>query len=66
MISNKNKEDYFNGYRDFFVNSSKLKQATSGYGENTKGYNTECLAIVSQNLGHNRIDVVYSNYLSKF
>lgn len=61
-----NKQDYFNGYRDFFVNSSRLALATKGHGQTTKGYDTECLAVVSQNLGHNRIDVVYSNYLSRF
>ena len=60
------KQDYFEGYRDTFVNASKLDTATNGHGAITKGYDTECLAIVSQNLGHNRIDVVYSNYLSRF
>lgn len=60
------KQDYFEGYRDTFVNASKLELATSGHGTITKGYDTESLAIVSQNLGHNRIDVVYSNYLSRF
>ena len=59
-------KDYFNGYRDFFVNSSRLALATKGHGQTTKGYDTECLGVVSQNLGHNRIDVVYSNYLSRF
>ena len=60
------KQDYFEGYRDTFVNASKLDTATNGHGTITKGYDTESLAIVSQNLGHNRIDVVYSNYLSRF
>lgn len=67
LISAKtNKQDYFNGYKDLFVNSSKLGKAIEGHRETTKGYNTEVLAIVSQNLGHNRIDVVYANYLSRF
>lgn len=67
LVSAKNQgQDYFSGYRDTFVNASKLSQATEGHGRITKGYNTECLAVVSQNLGHNRIDVVYSNYLSRF
>lgn len=61
-----NKQDYFNGYRDFFVNSSRLALATKGHRQTTKGYDTECLGVVSQCLGHNRIDVVYSNYLSRF
>lgn len=66
VFSGNNRQDYFSGYRDFFVNSSKLEKATNGHGQITKGYNTEYLAIVSQNLGHNRIDVVYANYLSRF
>lgn len=59
-------QDYFEGYRDTFINVSKLKQATGGHGAITKGYDTETLAVVSQNLGHNRIDVVYSNYFSRY
>lgn len=66
VFAQNNKQDYINGYRDFFVNSSRLALATKGYGQITKGYNTECLGVVSQNLGHNRIDVVYANYLSRF
>ena len=60
-------QDYYNGYRSTFINESKFEQAIQGHGETTKGYyDTECLALVSQSLGHNRIDVVYSNYLSRF
>lgn len=60
-------QDYFDGYRSTFINESKFEQAIQGHGETTKGYyDTECLALVSQSLGHNRIDVVYSNYLSRF
>lgn len=66
ITAKNNKQDYFKGYRDSFVNSAKLEQATRGHGQITKGYDTEALAIVSQNLGHNRIDVVYSNYLSRY
>ena len=66
IIARNNRQDYFEGYRDTFVNASKLEQATSGHGTVTKGYDTECLAVVSQNLGHNRIDVVYTNYLSRY
>lgn len=57
--------DYFNGYRNQFVNQSNLEKATSRYKETVKGYDTEVLAVVSQNMGHNRIDVVYSNYLGR-
>ena len=66
IFANNNKQDYFEGYRDKFIDANKLEQATSGHGIITKGYDTEALAIVSQNLGHNRIDVVYSNYLSRY
>lgn len=66
VTAHNSRQDYFEGYRDTFVNASKLAQATDGHGVITKGYDTESLAIVSQNLGHNRIDVVYSNYLSRF
>lgn len=61
-----NNEDYFNGYRETFINDYSLSKATDGHNPTTKGYDTEILAIVSQNLGHNRIDVVYTNYLGKF
>ena len=59
-------KDYFNGYRDFFVNSSRLELTTKRHKQTVKGYDVECLGVVSQCLGHNRIDVVYSNYLSRF
>lgn len=59
-------QDYYGGYRSAFINESKYEQSTKGHNETTKGYDTECLALVSQSLGHNRIDVVYSNYLSRF
>lgn len=58
--------DYFDGYKEYFIDSAKLTQATSGHRKTTKGYDTQCLAMVSQNLGHNRIDVVYTNYLNRF
>lgn len=58
--------DYFDGYRNEFVNQGKLESAMQGHKEITKGYDTELLAVVSQNLGHNRIDVVYTNYLGRF
>lgn len=58
--------DYFDGYKEYFIDSAKLTQATSGRRKTTKGYDTQCLAMVSQNLGHNRIDVVYTNYLNRF
>lgn len=67
LVSAQNtKQDYFNGYRDFFVNSSRLELATKRHSQTVKGYDVECLGVVSQCLGHNRIDVVYTNYLSRF
>lgn len=66
LIAKHNEQDYFEGYRDSFVNTSKLEQITSGHKETTKGYDTATLAVVSQNMGHNRIDVVYSNYLNRY
>lgn len=66
IFARNKKQDYFEGYRDTFVNALRYERATKGHGTIAKGYDTESLAIVSQNLGHNRIDVVYSNYLSRF
>lgn len=66
IFSKNNKADYFNGYYNTFVNQSKLNNATKNYGAISKGYDTEILGIVSQNLGHNRIDVIMNNYLNRF
>ena len=55
--------DYFKGYKDLFINQSKFMNAIKGHSQKVKGYDVECLAMVSQNMGHNRIDVVYTNYL---
>ena len=55
--------DYFKGYKDLFINQSKFANAIKGHSQKVKGYDVECLAMVSQNMGHNRIDVVYTNYL---
>ena len=67
LVSAKNAGmDYFNGYREIFISASKLDAVVVGRNSLTKGYDTECLALVSQNLGHNRVDVVYTNYLSRF
>lgn len=66
LVAKQNGEDYFRGYKDTFINQSKLSQATSKRKATTKGYDSEVLGMVSQNLGHNRIDVVYTNYLSRY
>ena len=66
ILAKNNKTDYFNSYYDTFVNADKLSKATENYGAISKDYDTEILGIVSQNLGHNQIDVVINHYLSRF
>lgn len=56
-------KDYYDGYRSTFLDYGKLEKAVYGHPAVTKGLNTQILAEVSQQLGHNRIDVVYTNYL---
>lgn len=63
LKAKENGVDYFKGYKGMFINQSKFAKATKGRSQNVKGYDVECLAMVSQNMGHNRIDVVYTNYL---
>jgi hypothetical protein len=60
-----NGEEYFNGKYDEFINQLKLETATRRYVSTCKGYDTNLMAMVSQELGHNRIDVIYTNYLGK-
>lgn len=56
--------DYYSGMRNKFINQQYLKKAISRYSqEKIKEYEREILAEVSQNLGHNRIDVVLYHYL---
>lgn len=56
--------DYYSGMRDVFINQQYLEKAVSRYSkEKIKGYERDILAEVSQNLGHNRIDVVLYHYL---
>lgn len=56
--------DYYNGMRDSFINQSKLEYAVSRYNNLlVSGYKRDLLAEVSQNLGHNRVDVVIYHYL---
>ena len=51
--------DYFKGYRDCFINERNFQNAIKGKKDTIKGYDTESLALVSQSLGHSRVDVVY-------
>lgn len=66
LNAKQNREDYFNGYKDTFINQNKLDKAISKRKATTKGYDNEILGMVSQNLGHNRLDVVHTNYLSRY
>ena len=57
-------EDYYNGMRDVFINQHQLEKATSRYEQTLiQGFESDILAEVSQNVGHNRIDVVIYHYL---
>lgn len=66
LDAKQNQVDYFKGYKDLFINQSNLNKGLRKRGTTTKGYDSEILAMVSQNLGHNRIDVVYANYLGRY
>ncbi len=66
LSAKQNGKDYFRGYKDTFINQNKLSKAIGKRNATTKGYDSEVLGMVSQNLGHNRIDVVYTNYLSRY
>jgi hypothetical protein len=58
--------DYYNNMREKFVNQEILERACSRYhNEEIRGYDRDIMAEVSQNLGHNRIDVVLYHYLLK-
>ena len=60
--------DIYMGHRDTFINQDALDKAirTSPYkGETAHGYDKHICAELSQQLGHNRIDVVVRSYLCK-
>ncbi|MGF7059638.1 site-specific integrase [Brassicibacter mesophilus] len=60
----KQERDYYSGMRETFINQANFEKAISRYSNETiKGYERDVLAEVSQNLGHNRIDVVLYHYL---
>ncbi len=56
--------DYYEGMRGSFINQRCFDRATHGRAEIIKGFQRDTLAEVSQNLGHNRISVVYYSYLN--
>ncbi len=56
--------DYYNGLHDSFINQGNFERAISRYNkEIVRGYERNILAEVSQNMGHNRIDVIIYHYL---
>lgn len=62
--ANEQERDYYSGMRDRFINLQHLQKAISRYSnEKVKGYERDILAEISQNLGHNRIDVILYHYL---
>ena len=50
-------------YMDYAINIVKVANNISKYGEHYKGYDTTILSLVSQSLGHFRLDVVANHYL---
>ena len=60
--------DFYNGYRDKFINQEQYEKAISHpryKADSVRGYDTKICAEISQNMGHNRISVVITSYLCK-
>lgn len=57
--------DYYDGLRDSFIRQEAFDKAISRYDktEIRGGFDRDTLAEVSQNMGHNRIDVILYHYL---
>lgn len=56
--------DYYDGMRERFINEANAERALERYAHDTyKGYTLAVVAEVSQNLGHNRLDVILIHYL---
>lgn len=56
--------DYYDGLRSRFINEQALDKAVSRYNnEIVRGYDHDVMGEVSQNMGHNRIDVILYHYL---
>ncbi len=61
-------EDIYCGHRDTFINEKALENALEKspyHGKTAHGYDKHICAELSQQLGHNRIDVVVRSYLNK-
>lgn len=64
MQAQAQERDYYQGMRDIFINEQAHERACARYhNEIVRGFNRDVMADVSQNLGHNRIDVVLYHYL---
>lgn len=56
--------DYYDGMKALFINEQAAERAVSRYAHDTcHGYILRVIAEVSQNMGHNRLDVVMTHYL---
>lgn len=56
--------DYYDGMKALFINEQAAERAVSRYAHDTcHGYILGVIAEVSQNMGHNRLDVVMTHYL---
>lgn len=56
--------DYYNGYKELFINQERQEIACSRYKNDVvHGYQKQEMSEVSQFLGHNRIDIIYQSYL---
>lgn len=57
-------KDYYDGLRSQIINEQNAERAQERYRHEVyKGYHLAVVAEVSQNLGHNRLDVVLNHYL---
>ena len=58
--------DYYDGMRTMFINEKAVERAMARYAHDTcRGYDLYTVAEVSQNMGHNRLDVVMTHYLTR-
>lgn len=63
-LAHEQRYDYYDGLRSRFINEQALDKAVSRYNnEIVRGYDGDVMGEVSQNMGHNRIDVILYHYL---
>lgn len=60
-----NEKGFYNDsqYMYYAINPTKVSENLRRYGENYKGYDTMLLSMLSQSLGHYRLDVCVNHYL---